>query len=142
MCIKCSLSYLFVLFTGIFRVIEKMQCVYQFEDFFCKCGKFMFNTADVSEEVRGEDFHFFWLKPQRDRAQNTILFDRIRRDGFSNSARCTFCSRIIGYFVFPFAPELEFIRFHARLLVMRKVCIVKNNSDEHSLEYGEFAIMC
>lgn len=101
-----------------------MIYLFEFVEYSCRCGYFLFNSSDVISQTSIFGRQFLLVKPER--VGYDLLFKRIFF--FSpNIIRCSNCRRFVGAIVFPFDGEREILRFSSNCIVPKCFFIVKEN---------------
>lgn len=113
-----------------------MASVHFFE-YYCKCGKFLFNNGDIvfSSALFGRNYMFV-LRPMHTMTHRMNI--KLIRP---NNAKCNFCNRNLGAFVYGTFDGKDTVKFCRHLIVKRKVNLdiyrlVDESSELMMDEYG------
>lgn len=91
-----------------------MICAYEFQEYFCLCGTFIFNSTDIifKSTLNGRDFLFV---PILHNQIETIQFKLVMQ----HSTLCTKCKRRVGAWLYRDGIK-HCIRFHKHLIIEKK----------------------
>lgn len=106
-------------------VTERMICVYKFDEYFCLCGTFIFNSADViyKSELNGRNYLF-------------VPFDQSEGKLFGQHfAICSECRHRVGNWIYKDGIRYC-VRFHKHLIIEKPygIFLHQERSTIHELE--------
>lgn len=103
-----------------------MTYVYNFEEYYCFCESFLFNSSDIEKVTNFFNQRYYWVKPQRKNYE--LLYGRVNLYS-NNLMKCTKCYRRVGIIIYPCYGTLEILRFDRNRTYWKKTIIVKENGN-------------
>lgn len=101
-----------------------MTFVFEFEEYYCLCDNFLFNSGDLVSITNFFNERYFWVKPERSGYE--LFYGRVvlRPTHF---LKCSNCFRSIGIVVFPYDRRREILRFNNNRIISKKCVLIKEN---------------
>lgn len=101
-----------------------MKYVFDFVEYYCFCGRFLFNSGDIVSETSFFHRRFFWVMPER--VERQLFFGRVLFRS-TNLLICSDCRHVVGAITYPFDREREILRFNNSYVYSKIIFVVKDN---------------